>query len=365
MELIFWLSPIFAAAAAVATIYRLRNADAVPAILLSMLFYLLGLLTLFYGVRYSKTHDTETWTAFAKTVVFKEGWTEIRTRTVSDGKNTRVETETIQHSPEWRLIDTSDNHVSITPETYASLARRWGHDPHTHDWNLGREYSYAWKGDDATSEVVSTHHGFENRVQASNSVFRRRPLTKEELLEGRVFDYHDIRGSHTCPAVYGVFPGFEALEQRISKFNARYGKEKQVRVHVLVFRNESMDVANLQERHWGNGKKNELNVCIGIENDRIVWAQVFSWCEQEDMKAELRNALEGLPRPDPTAIADLIEKAVLDKWERKHFADFRYLPIDLPTWAVVLAWLWAGAWILLIPISKAAIDKAGPPRFRR
>lgn len=63
----------------------------------------------------------------------------------------------------------------------------------------------------------------------------------------------------------------------------------QVRVWVLLFNNLPRETGLLQEAYWVNGNKNELVICIGLNEDKIMWSHIFSWTESQTIKIELRN----------------------------------------------------------------------------
>lgn len=350
MELVFWLSLLLALLASLAVWHLLHcDQDTLPFFGGGLLLFLIVQMTLFWGPRWGQTHDTELWTGSATDVSYKEGWTEVRLVTTTDSKgNVSTHIETTDHPPEWYLRDSNNESLSISQDQYLTLARRWGHNPRTGGWG-GSVYSYPWDGNHQTREIVSTTHSYENRLRANrNNVFRKRPLTPEERSSTGLYERVWIKENYYSPAVYGDIAD---LDHRIGSINARLGKAKQIRIHVLIFVNTGIETAHLQDRYWEGGKKNELNICLGLQADKIVWCYPFSWTEREDLKADLRDRLEGMSIADSPAIAKNIEELVTTEWERKQFSDFDYLPIDVPLWSIGLVYVLA----LLTPILSYAL----------
>lgn len=348
MEILYWMSLLVSLLVSVGLIELVVWQNVKDPLLTAGIAFLVTLLLICgisIGAHYGQTTDTELWTGYAQEVKYREEWTETRVVTTTDAKgNMSTHVETIYHPPEWWLVDSNGLDVGIHSSQYETLAERWGHSPRRHG-SSGTLHRYGWNGDPRTAEVVATTHHFENRIRANkHNTFRKEPLTLEERNGQPLHARQWISANYYAPSVYGDPFGGE-LEKRIAKINADLGASKQVRIHLLFYQDVDIAIGPLQERDWEGGKKNELNLCLGLHGNTIVWCYPFSWSEREDMKAELRDELEGLHEAQPIAAA--IEKTVREKWERKHFRDFKYLAIDTPLWAVLLAYFVAVA----IPIT--------------
>lgn len=305
------------------------------------------------GVEAAQTSDTEYWGGWVVRAAYYEDWNErvscrhpiYRIYTDKDG-NTHSEYVGNEHAydvdyhPEhWELGGSNGESISVNRGTFERLAVQFGNrvfrdlNRHYHT-NDGDMYLATWKGEPERLEPVTTEHRYENRVQASTSIFNFPKIENPSELD--LHEYPRIVGySQRC--VLGNAGATTAEgERKLQYLNATLGASKQFRVFVLVFRDRTMQAAFDQEAHWKRGNKNELVCCVGIDKDAAVqWAHVFSWTEKELLKVEARDFLAGQKMLDLGAFADWLGPAVREKWMRKQFSEFSYLTVEPPTWAVV------------------------------
>ncbi len=324
-----------------------------------------------------QTRDTEYWGGVMQTAEYYERWnekvtcrhTKYCTRTVRDGKG-KSHSESYacgkqhgydvdDHPPYWQVVDDNGIAIPISVGRFEQLARRFGNrrfvDLHRHYHTVdGDKYVATWDGSEATLEPVFTEHAYENRVQASNSVFNFQPVSKADVSAYQLFDYPPVDG-YTQVSILGQGgPTQAAAEELLAKANARLGHGKQARIFVLIFRNQPQQAGILQENYWKRGNKNELVLTIGVnDNDDVQWGYVFSWTEVEELKIELRDQIASMKHLDLVKLVNDAVPLVTDKWQRKHFKDFSYLTVEPPIWAVALSYLLAlllnvglSAWIV-------------------
>ncbi len=298
-----------------------------------------------------QTNDTEYWTGWGVKAEYFEHWNELvsRIETYTDAQGnlqTRTVWEIEDHPPEWWLWDNNSLRVSLSSKQFEELAQRWNSRKKVklhHGFTIwGDKYESFWPEDDATMEVVCTTHGYRNRVQASDSIFKFRKVDKAEKKQYGLFDYPKVKG-HSQSVILGITD--EVAERKFSLLNARLGKSKQVRIWVLIFQDQPLEAAIAQMNYWGGGNKNELVICIGTEkvvnatNLAIRWEYIFSWCERETFKAEVRNLIAGRALLNLGRLADELQPLIENGWERKQFHDFDYLSIHPPWWTIPLIYL--------------------------
>lgn len=307
------------------------------------------------------TSDTEYWTGWATITEYYEPWdeevpcthTKYCTSTDSNGNTTSTAcgTEHVYdvdyHGPDWQVVDSNGIKVRVGKDDYNGLVKRWGKEPRFVDLNRhyhsidGDKYVADWPGTDETLEAVTTSYTYENRVQASTSVFNFPEVENPKALG--LFDYPGIGGHYTMASILGPsVPGKPEAERKLSLANAKLGRMKQVRMWILIFKDQSSDVAYQQEAYWKRGNKNEFVLTIGIDaKNNIQWAVPFSWTEVESLKISARNFVEENKgeQLDLVAVVDWLKDNVAKTWVRKQFKDFSYLTVEPPTWAVVLAYL--------------------------
>lgn len=309
-----------------------------------------------------QTADTEYWTGHVVAAEYYEEWDEevpcrhpkyktvTRTRTNSKG---RIETytETVQdgylhsydvdyHGPEWKLITNHEKSpLSTSQSHFHRLASIFGNKKYesvpravTYHRLRGQKYVTRWPGSEDNMEVVVTQHTYENRIQAGNSTFKFRPVDKKFA---PVIDYPKLDHFHQ-PCILGHCQGCEKAERKLSVWNAKLGKDKQVRMYVVIFKNEAMDAALQQESYWQGGNKNEFIMCVGVDDDNAVtWAYPISWTENEGLKIDVRDYFVSMKKLDIEKGVDYMANAVAKDFQRKHFKDFSYISVDPPLWAIL------------------------------
>lgn len=314
-----------------------------------------------------QTDDTEYWGGVAQAAEFSERWDEKvpcshtrycdETRTVSDGKGgTTTQTTKVacgtdhpydvkDHPPTWEIMDDNGITVSIGSGKFEELATRWGNRKfvelnrsyHSID---GNKYVAKWDKQDETLEPVVTVHTYENRVQASTSVFNFQDVSDGDKAAFALFDYPDVNG-YSQVSILGRGDATQAdAEQSLRIANAKLGHPKQAKVFILVFQDQPMAAGIAQESLWKRGNKNEMVITIGTDASGVVqWCYPFSWTEVEELKIELRDQISGMGQLNLSHVVDLTVPLMWEKWERKRFRDFSYLTVEPPGWAVATTYL--------------------------
>lgn len=300
---------------------------------------------------YSQTRDTEYWGGWAVDVRYYEDWDEYIhqtcTRTVSCGKDcttTQVyDCSYVDYHPEyWELNGSNGENVRIGRERFEFLCNQFG-SKNFIDMNRnyyttdGDMYIGKWDGKTELLEPVTSIHSWENRVQASRSVFKF-----EEIKDrGALYDYPGLSDGYKQPVVLGNLSVNQSLGvKRMEYWNAVLGARKRVRLYTLIYRNQPMQKALDQQSYWMGGNKNEFNIAVGLDNDdRVQWAQVFSWSDIEGLKVDAKNYIIGQSTFNLVAFADWLGPEINKRWAKKNFHDFDYLSIDPPLWAIILAYV--------------------------
>ncbi|MDP2860446.1 MAG: hypothetical protein Q8N98_01895 [bacterium] len=307
-----------------------------------------------------QTMDTEYWGGWITRAEYYEEWNEkvacthakYETYTDSDGniQSRFVGYEHLYdvdyHGPYWQAFESNGFAISINRMKFEELAGKFGNrnfvdlhrDYHTID---GDKYVAAWAGSEENIEPAVTVHSYENRIQASNSVFNFPELSKTEVKENSLFNYPKVTGFYYCPSIIGNGGQtyIEALK-KLDIWNAKLGAKKQARMWVLIFVDKPMQAGFLQEQYWKGGNKNEFVMTIGVDNAfNVQWSHVFSWTEAEELKVEARNFAISLEKLDLVKIVDWLAPQIDKKFVRKPFAEFSYLTVDPPMWSIAVIYL--------------------------
>lgn len=309
----------------------------------------------------SQTTDTEFWGGWVTKAEYYEDWNErvscrhpipcSHPTYSTDSNGRRVQTgyahsndghyhlyDVDEHPPYWQIHGSNGETIRTSSADFERLAKRFGNrrfvdlnrNYHSND---GDKYVAVWGGADETLEPVTTQHTYENRVQASSSVFNYQEVDPQTY---DLFEYPAVQGYRQKCILGNGGPTTVEGTQRLALWNAKLGKLKQVRMFVLIFQGKPMQAAMEQESYWKGGNKNEFIVCIGTDKaNKVQWCHVFSWSEAEVLKVEARNFVMEMEDLDLVALADWLGPAVQEKFVRKEFADFSYLTVEPPLWAVL------------------------------
>ena len=312
---------------------------------------LAALLTEFCINRYN-TADTEYLGSYAVSIRHYEEWNEWVHRTCACSVGTGKHRHTVsydcsycqEHPEEWVALLNNGSSRYISEHDYNVLVSRWNtrrifidmhRDYHTVD---GDAQQYNWDGSWQTAYTYTDSQQYENRTQASNSLYKFREVTEEDKKFYGLFDYPDIGVEDKDRVLYmdqnpimgASLP--DSINQKFRFINGCYGKQKQFRIYVCLFPSQSADAGEMQRSAWKGGNKNELTVCIGTDSlaKKVNWVSSFSWCDNTSLEVSLKQYLLQQDTLDLSSFGDeIIRNLNQDKWERKEFKDFQYITIDV------------------------------------
>lgn len=277
---------------------------------------------------------------------------QVNCRTDKNGLTT-CDTETYDcsyvenHSEYWEL-ETTFGDMSCTSGEYNYLKKKFNNskfvdmnrDFHSYD---GDKYTSIWNGDSISFEPYFMNHEYENRIQASKSIFNyeNADTVKYKLIPRIVANSGDVH-SFISNSI-NVSKGNSTLNY----YNAVFGKSKQLRMIAIVFKNQPLQISIEQEKYWKGGNKNEFVTTIGIDNDsNIVWVRNFSWTMKKELIGTVRDEIYNMKKFDDLKIANYLGKTIPKKWTRREFKEFKYLSIETPSsiiiWNYVLVIILSG-----------------------
>ena len=249
------------------------------------------------------------------------------------------------HPPEWHIKTSLGMDLRISQSEFERLAVQFGNRQfvnlhrkqgmHGYHKINGNRFDAIWQCQREKLEPVTTKHTYVNRIKASSSTILKRPPVPLDRAS-KLYSYPNLSGYHQKCVLGGAGPTTAGGEKKLMAMNAALGGTKQVRVYTMIFKNEPVGTAMDQEAHWTGGNKNELNVCIGVDDSyEVQWAHVFSWSKSEILKAEAKSFLEQQKQLDLEKFADWLEPAIMEGWTRRNFHEFDYITVDPPTWAII------------------------------
>lgn len=308
----------------------------------------------------AQTMDVEYWSEPASHAIYSEPWDEEVPCTHSydcnctkDDKGNETCSTCYEHSYDvdyheayWELVSVSGNKIRITESRFKSLSERWKNrhfedqhrDYHEKD---GDWYVTYWDKNSQSLEGMVSEHHYENRVQASNSVFNYPEITPEEKKQYQLYDYPQITDGYKQVSVLGMGDSTRRTsERKMEILNAELGGKKQVKAFILLFRNTPEVAAFKQECYWKGGNKNEIVVCVGIDNSlKVNWCKAFSFTENSEIKINIRNYVTDMQVLNCSKVSDFLYGEINKNFNRKHFKEFSYLSVEPKIWQIWLTFI--------------------------
>ena len=300
------------------------------------------------------TSDDEFWGDLTHKVQYYEPWDEYVSQTCSyttcDSENKCTTTYydcsyVDEHPAEYYIVGVNGTEISVSNETYNRLSKQFQTTPifkelnrnyHSYDGDL---YEVYWDGKVETSEPITTVHTYVNKVQASSNIYNFRKFTKQEVDSIGLFDYQ-LNQWYGNPIYGDVKNRYYNEAKTLEYINGLFGKQYQVRYHVLLFYNKDLSYGLMQESYWKRGNKNEMNICVGLnDNNEVKWAYGFSWCDDQTYTKTLEKLISSQSVLNLKEFNEYVINNTASKWQRKHFKDFDFLKIDVPIWCYVLTYI--------------------------
>jgi len=321
---------------------------------------LIMILIMKFSTELAQTTDTEYWNEPLTQAIHSQAWDEEVSCTHSydcnctkDSKGNETCQTCYRHSydvdyhPEyWEVTTASGNSARVSQSEYIRLTKKWSNesfvDKHRDFHSIdGDWYVSTCPAIDSKIECFVSPHYYENRVQASHSVFNYPEISDKDKAFYGLYEYPEITEGYKQRSILGYGDTTQnTAERKMQILNAKLGPKKQVKVFVLIFRNKSDDVAYQQECYWKGGNKNEFIVCIGLDNaNNVKWCRPFSFTEVQEIKVETRNFVQEMGQLNLSKISDFLYSEVDSKFKRKSFEDFSYLTVEPKGWQVVLTFI--------------------------
>lgn len=310
-------------------------------------------------VEYSQVSDTERWGGYITVIQHTTEWDEYIHQTCSsicccDSKGNNCSTTTYDcsyvetHPERADAWDSNGVHWEIPPNYFNKLAIQFENGP-THLEHIrgyskdGDKYQAVmnWNGEwFPRLEPTTVEHTYENRVQASTSIYN---FPAVNIKKDKLFEYPVIFADFKEQPILG---GGNPNEQKYyAQLNGILGGKKQCRLYVCLFNaDQDRSIAYKQKCAWKGGNKNELVVCIGIDDSyRVQWCEPFSWSET-NIDNDVRHLVEEQGQLELIPLADKLDDLIEREWVRKRFqhntdgsiGGFARLAVTPPTWTIVL-----------------------------
>lgn len=338
----------------------------------------------------SMVHCTEYWGSYLVRAEYHEHWNEYIHRTCTrcggyDDKGNCDDWETYDcsyvddHPQYWAVFDKAGNSWHVRREDFDRLCELWAprtfvklHNPcyticgDMYVTNLPVTFN------DGQLFTTTTAHSYENRIQASHSIFNYKEISKKDVKLKELYEHPSITGWHQDSVLGDAGPTKQHGEYFIGKVNGLLGASCKARFVVLMFKNKPIEISYEQEAYWKGGNKNEIEICIGIDNEyHPTWVRVFGWSKQEELKISIRDYIMKQKKLELGFFGDWLYGQVEGKIVRRDFREFKYLTVDPPAWVIMLVYFLTLAMCIGIGWFEVVNDVAGSdgysryPMFRR
>lgn len=252
----------------------------------------------------------------------------------------------VDYHPEyWEVIDDNKRSYRASKQDFHRLSQKFGNlnfvdmrrDYHTND---GDAYVTKWDGSEEKHELTVRKHTYTNKVQASKSVFKFLEVDDSTKKDYGIFDYPQLRGYH-MKSILGTGDSTQSkAEKRLNYFNGMLGKKKQVRMFICIYESSDLETGMVQESYWYGGNKNEFILTIGVDKDKAVkWCYPISWTNNDLLKIEVRDYVLSQEKLNLIDVVNYMGKEVDKNFVRREFAEFNYLTVEPPTWAIITTFI--------------------------
>lgn len=322
------------------------------------LLFFVPLLTIFAGKQasvMSQVQDTEYWNSYVTKATYYEYWNEyihktcseqIRTGTDSKGNATYTTryydcSYVESHPPYWEIKDNMGQIMHVPASYYGQLCKQWGNQTfidmhrsyHTVD---GNAYATSFTGKFEDIFPICESHTYENRIQCSKSVFNFQEVDSITQKKYQLFKYPKDE-TFTYNPILGYSDPKASL--KLQRFNAQYGATKKLHMLLLVYKDQPIDAAIMQENYWKGGNKNEFILCVGLYGNRIDWARVISWTDVEDLKIRVARKVKEMNTFNADSIINYMASETSTHFVKKSFKDFSYITVEPTMQATVITFI--------------------------
>ena len=295
----------------------------------------------YLGGYITKIRHYDEWDEWVKRTCSKE----VAVGTDSDG-NTIYETVYYDcsyrdyHPERWTYFDNNDEeHWLFYEEEFNYLLNHLGKptkvfvDMHRDYYRIdGDAQDYHWNGNRNTIYTLTYEHPYKNKVQNSRSTFNFTEISEEEADTLGLYNYPKIENLDQNPILTDL-PISDKDVKTIKYLNGWYGKKHQFRNFVLIFKNQDIEISELQRSYWKGGNKNELVTCLGVDDSlHVKWCNAFSWCDAPTLEVKVESYFTKTDSLDFDDYFKLLTTCLENgEWDRKEFADFDYIKTEITT----------------------------------
>jgi len=237
-----------------------------------------------------------------------------------------------------------NGHSTVGNWTFASIDSEW----RMRRDSFGPPASYTKC---KVGEPASIEHGYTNYVQAvPDSLFHDDGTTASEAFLGQIPAYPRVHDFYRINRVLNVGSTVTAAEVKDINTKLNYslkslGVAKQANIVLILTNIADPTYRYAIEQAWLGGEKNDIVLFIGLDGNKIVWADVMTWAlnsGNELFHVKMRDGLMAQETLNENLVP-YISQTILAHYDRPQMKDYEYLAdeIEVPTWVLILASVFA------------------------
>lgn len=190
----------------------------------------------------------------------------------------------------------------------------------------GDAQRYNYNGEKERIYGLTNSSHYKNKTKTKYTLFKYDTLETKDIKN--LYEYPEIK-SHTQNPILGIKNLTRKDYISLIYLNSMYGKPKQIRIYLLGYYNQPIEISEQQKIYWEGGNKNELVICLGLDSlNNIKWNNTFSWCDAPELEIKIKSHLNENEKLNIPELCNFIENN-LNSWKRKEFKDFDYIMVDL------------------------------------
>lgn len=263
--------------------------------------------------RSAMAHRTEYTGSYLTSIYHEKAWTErvpcTQIEHDAQGKpHTTNGTDLYTHPCRYYALTQRGTSLNISEALFNQVRDTWAR-PRTDDqWSAlciqgGTRFGchYQRGESDAFFPITEAIH-YTSRRQGLGAILRYGYIQESKALEEGLIEYPAIDDMHDAPTLCSNdFAVPTDADTAYRRFNAIVAPRHHMRVYLLLYdaRRHGTEVVARQQAFWHGGGKNELVVCLGVDDNTVQWSQAFASTHCPELLKAIGQWFEQPSQPQP------------------------------------------------------------------
>jgi hypothetical protein len=251
------------------------------------------------------------------------------------------------HPAQWSLNFSGGQSLSINSSEFAERCSKWGTqqfvEMNRRYYSIdGNRYTCAWDKKPENVSTFTTPQVYENRILGTKNVFGFRQVDSLDVARYGLPNSPTDDFKPTTQFLYTIGTKISPSASReLYQSNGLFGSSKKMTLLMVVFENKPSDVCDVLESYWSGGKKNEVTLCVNLNQNQVANAKVISWAKDNLFKIQIRDSVASLKTFDSDQAAKILSHFAKKSYQLRDFHEFDYIEIEmeLKTWHYIMIWI--------------------------